>query len=97
MNRKIKYYKHYFIDFYNSLDLATQRKIAYVLQYIKTEQRWNEKFVKFIRDVLFELRANHNGNIYRVFLYLTMETLSYSSMAFKRRARKPRNKKSKKQ
>ena len=34
MNRKIKYYKHYFIDFYNSLDLATQRKIAYVLQYI---------------------------------------------------------------
>lgn len=31
MNREIKYYKHYFIDFYNSLDLATQRKIAYVL------------------------------------------------------------------
>lgn len=31
MNREIKYYKHYFIDFYNSLDLAAQRKIAYVL------------------------------------------------------------------
>ena len=70
MNREIKYYKHYFIDFYNSLDLASQRKIAYVLQYIKTEQRWNEKFVKFIRDGLFELRANHNGNIYRVFFIL---------------------------
>lgn len=40
-----------------------------MLQYIKTEQRWNEKFVKFIRDGLFELRANHNGNIYRVFFY----------------------------
>ena len=70
MNREIKYYRHYFIDFYNALDLATQRKIAYVLQYIKTEQRWNEKFVKFIRDGLFELRANHNGNIYRVFFIL---------------------------
>ena len=97
MNREIKYYKHYFIDFYNSLDLASQRKIAYVLQYIKTEQRWNEKFVKFIRDGLFELRASHNGNIYRVFLYLTMETLSYFSMVFKRRVRRLRNKKSKKQ
>ncbi|MGN0048964.1 MAG: type II toxin-antitoxin system RelE/ParE family toxin, partial [Bacteroides sp.] len=41
-----------------------------MLQYIKTEQRWNEKFVKFIRDGLFELRANHNGNIYRVFFIL---------------------------
>lgn len=44
MNRKIQYYRNFFIDFYNSLDAATQRKIAYVLQYIKTEQRWNEKY-----------------------------------------------------
>lgn len=70
MYRNIQYYKNYFIDFYNSLDCATQRKIAYVIQYIKTESRWNEKFVKFIRDGLFELRAIHNGNIYRVFFIL---------------------------
>ena len=70
MNREIQYFKNYFIDFYNSLDASTQRKIAYALQYIKTEQRWNEKFVKYIRDGLFELRANHNGNIYRVFFIL---------------------------
>ena len=70
MDRNIQYYKNYFIDFYNSLDCATQRKIAYVIQYIKTESRWNEKFVKFIRDGLFELRAINNGNIYRVFFIL---------------------------
>ena len=70
MNRSVLYYKNYFIDFYNDLDPATQRKLAYVIQYIKTESRWNEKFVKFIRDGLFELRANHNGNIYRVFFIL---------------------------
>ena len=70
MNRRVQYYKNYFMDFYNALDPATQRKIAYVIQYIKTEPRWNEKFVKFIRDGLFELRANHNGNIYRVFFIL---------------------------
>jgi putative addiction module killer protein len=67
MDRKIQYYKNYFIDFYQSLDSATQRKIAYIIQYIKTEPRWNERFVKFIRDGIFELRASHNGNIYRVF------------------------------
>lgn len=27
MNRKIQYYKNYFIDFYSSLDVAAQRKI----------------------------------------------------------------------
>lgn len=70
MDRNIQYYKNYFIDFYNSLDSATQRKLAYVIQHIKTEPRWNEKFVKFIRDGLFELGANHNGNIYRVFFIL---------------------------
>ena len=29
-----------------------------------------QKFVKFIRDGLFKLRAMHNGNIYRVFFIL---------------------------
>ena len=70
MDRNIQYYKNYFIDFYNALDSATQRKLAYVIQYVKTESRWNERFVKFIRDGLFELRAMHNGNIYRVFFIL---------------------------
>ena len=69
-DRNIQYYKNYFIDFYNALDSATQRKLAYVIQYVKTESRWNERFVKFIRDGLFELRAMHNGNIYRVFFIL---------------------------
>ena len=70
MDRNIQYYKNYFIDFYNALDSATQRKLAYVIQYVKTESRWNERFVKFIRNGLFELRAMHNGNIYRVFFIL---------------------------
>lgn len=34
---------------------------------LKTEVRLSEKFVKFIKDGLFELRAEYNSNIYRVF------------------------------
>lgn len=65
--RKILVYKYYFITFYRSLDSGAQRKIDYVLDTLKVQERVSEKFVKFIRDGLFELRASHNGNIYRAF------------------------------
>ena len=65
--RKILYYKSYFIDFFNSLDVGAKRKVAYVLDMIKTQERVSQSFVKHIRDGVFELRASHNGNIYRAF------------------------------
>lgn len=34
---------------------------------LKTQDRLPGKFVKFIRDGLYELRTEYNGNIYRVF------------------------------
>lgn len=70
MERSVLYYKSYFIDFYNSLEAGAQRKIAYVISYIKSEKRWNEGYVKFIRNGIFELRAIHNGNTYRVFFII---------------------------
>ena len=33
----------------------------------KIQERVNERFVKFIRDGVYEIRASHNGNIYRAF------------------------------
>jgi len=34
---------------------------------LKTQDRLPKKFVKLVRDGLFELRTEYNGNIYRVF------------------------------
>ena len=34
---------------------------------LKTQERLSSKFVKFIRDELYELRTEYNSNIYRVF------------------------------
>ena len=34
---------------------------------LKTQERLSAKFVKFIRDGVFELRTEYNSNIYRVF------------------------------
>ena len=47
--------------------MGAQKKVAYVLDMLKTQERLSTNFVKFIRDGLFELRARHNGNIYRAF------------------------------
>lgn len=65
--RKILYYKDYFISFYRSLDAGAQRKFDYSLAMLKILDRVSGKFVKFIRDGIYEVRANHDGNIYRAF------------------------------
>ena len=65
--RQILYYKHYFIDFFMSLDDGAKKKVSYVLDMLKTQQRVNSNFVKSIRNGLYELRASSNGNIYRAF------------------------------
>lgn len=60
-------YKDYFITFYLSLEVGAQKKIDYVLGMLKLQERVNERFVKFIRDGLYEIRASYNGNIFRAF------------------------------
>ena len=65
--REILYYKNYFIDFFMSLQVGARRKISYVLDMLKTQERVNSNFVKHIRDGVFEMRASHEGNIYRAF------------------------------
>ncbi len=65
--RKILIYKDYFLTFYRNLEVGAQKKLDYVLDMLKVQERVSENFVKFIRDGLFEIRASHNGNIYRAF------------------------------
>lgn len=67
MNRKIRVYKRYFLDFIEQLSEGERRKIDYGLQLLKTQERLSTKFVKLIREGLFELRTEFNGNIHRVF------------------------------
>lgn len=65
--RKIKVFKRYFLDFMESLTPAQRRKVDYSIDMLKIQDRVSSKFVKAIRDGLFELRAECEGNIFRVF------------------------------
>lgn len=67
MERKIRTYGGYFQAFIKTLDDKVLRKIDYVLQLLKIRERPSTKFVKAIKDGLFELRIEYEGNIYRVF------------------------------
>ena len=67
MERKIIYFGDYFNDFIKSLNKDVREKIDYVLDMLKRVKRLNPKFIKHIKDGLFELRIEWEGNIYRVF------------------------------
>ena len=67
MERKIRAYKNYFTDFISSISELEARKVFYVLDMLKMQERLSTKFVKHIDDGIFELRAEHGGNIFRVF------------------------------
>lgn len=67
VERRIRTYGGFFEAFMETLTEKEQDKIQYGLLLLKTQDRLSKKFVKMLRDGLFELRTEYNGNIYRVF------------------------------
>lgn len=67
MKRRIITFGRYFGEFIEKLTEKEREKVDYALVLLRTQERLPAKFVKHIRDGLYELRAEYNGNIYRVF------------------------------
>jgi len=67
MRRKIVTYGGFFERCMATLTEKEQEKVQYGLLLLKTQDRLPKKFVKFIRDGLYELRTEYGGNTYRVF------------------------------
>jgi len=51
----------------SSLRKEEARKIYYILDMLKVQERVSSKFVKYLREELYEIRAEYGGNIFRVF------------------------------
>ena len=43
------------------------KKLDYIISLLEYEDRLQVKFIKYLRDGLYELRMEYNVNIYRVF------------------------------
>jgi phage-related protein len=67
MKRKIKTYGGYFERFIATLSSKERIKLDYIISQLETEDRLPVKFIKYIRDGLYELRMEYGGNTYRVF------------------------------
>ena len=67
MKRKITAFGNYYNEFVKTLNDKEVFKLKYILSLLETTDRMPVKFIKFIRDGLYELRMEYNGNIYRIF------------------------------
>lgn len=67
MHREIFAYKNYFTDFLATLTEKEIDKIDYALALLESQDKVSKKFVKYLRDEIYELRAEYESNIYRVF------------------------------
>ena len=67
MKREIIAFGDYYDDFMATLNEAEQKKVRYALRLIETQDRISTKFVKHIKDGVFEVRIEYNSNIYRIF------------------------------
>lgn len=88
MRRKIRTYGGYFEAFMATLTEKEQEKVQYGLLLLKTQDRLPKKFVKLIRDGLYELRTEYNSNIYRVFFIFDDGAIVVYSMGFKRKPKR---------
>lgn len=67
--REIRFYKHYFNEFFVAQDDKVRRKIAQTLLWIQTLDRLPVSILKCIegKKGLYEIRVEYAGNIYRIF------------------------------
>lgn len=86
--RKIRAYKQYFTDFIRSIRQEEARKVFYVIDMLKTQDRVSEKFVKHLEDGIYELRAEYNGNIFRVFFVFDEGNIVLLMNGFQKKSQK---------
>ena len=88
MKRRIIIFGRYFGEFMDGLTIKEREKVDYGLVMLKTQDRLPTKFVKHIRDGLYELRTEYNGNIYRVFFIFDEEKIVVLFNGFQKKTQK---------
>ncbi|MCX6245938.1 MAG: type II toxin-antitoxin system RelE/ParE family toxin [Bacteroidetes bacterium] len=90
MKRKIIFFRHYFLDFYTSLDEKEQEKVEYVLDIVRNLQWIPKKFLKHIEgtDGLFEIRVSYGQNEFRIFCFFDSGMLVILLTGFKKKSQK---------
>jgi phage-related protein len=88
--RNIIFHGTHFMDFYIEQTVKVQEKIEYVFKIIKQVDRVPEKFLKHLEGTngLYEIRIEHESNIYRIFCCFDMGNLVILFNAFQKKTQK---------
>ena len=88
MKRRIKTYGGYFERFIETLLPKELVKLNYIISLLETSDRMPTKFIKYIRDGLFELRMEYESNIYRVFFIFDKDCVVVLFNGFQKKTQK---------
>jgi len=88
MKRTIITFGGYFETFIESLSEKEQQKVDYLLTLLRTQDRLPVKFIKFIRESVYELRMEYNSNIYRIFFIFDEDKVVVLFNGFQKKSQK---------
>ena len=91
MIRKIKTYGGYFERFIELLLPKELKKLNYIISLLETSDRVPIKFIKYIRDGLYELRMEYDSNIYRVFFIFDKDCIVVLFNGFQKKTQRTPN------
>ncbi|MEZ4724050.1 MAG: type II toxin-antitoxin system RelE/ParE family toxin [Candidatus Kapaibacterium sp.] len=94
MVRKVIAYKTYFLDFYKAQDSKIQKKIEFVLDLVRHEERVPIKFFKLLKstDSIYEIRVITTFKSIRILCFLDGADLVVLTNTFVKKTQKtPRN------
>ncbi len=74
--------------FLRSLTDKEQLKVKYVLLLLETQDRLPVKFIKYIKDGLYESRITYSGNIFRLFFIFDEDKVVVLFNGFRKKAQK---------
>jgi phage-related protein len=89
-SREIYYYKHYYLDFFETLKPEVQKKFNWTLQLLATLDRVPAKYFEHMSGStgIFEVRVEYGSDIFRVFSFFDKGNLIILVNGFQKKTQK---------
>jgi phage-related protein len=88
VRRKIITYAGHFERFVAMLSKEEVKKLKCILSLLETTDRMPVKFIKYLREGLYELRMEYAGNAYRVFFVFDYDKIVVLFNGFQKKTQK---------
>jgi phage-related protein len=92
VRRKIIAFGNYYNDFVKTLNPKELQKLKYLLALFEISDRMPLRYIRHIREEIYELRMEYNSNIYRLFFIFDNDCIVVIFNGFQKKTQKtPQN------